>query len=117
VTQNPIPSSDDLRAQIRGWDPALDETSDEFEAAFVMLAALYFGTGHGTGRKLSEFTGVAYERVLEFRRRLSDAGIWQDGRTVAEWDKPRGGEVTFWIDVGVACGLFEMRTKRMRENP
>jgi hypothetical protein len=106
------PTVDDLRAQIRGWDPALEEDSDEFDAALVMLTALYFGTGHGTGRKLSEFTGVAYERVCRFQKRLRDAGIWQNGGTVANWDDPRSGESAFWTDVSVATGVFCLEHRR-----
>jgi hypothetical protein len=104
--------ADDLRNQIRGWDPFLAEDSNAFDAAVVMLAALYLGTGHGAARKLAAFTGVPYERTLIFQRRLRAAGIWQDGRTVADWDDPRSGEAAFWLDVGVADGTFELKKGR-----
>jgi hypothetical protein len=77
-----------------------------------MLAALYLGTGRGAGRKLSEFTGVEYGRTLAFRRRLREAGIWQNGGTVANWDHPKHGEASFWIDVGVATGIFGLEERR-----
>lgn len=106
------PTADDLKTQIRSWDSPLSEDSDEFEAALVMLAALYIGTGHGTSRRLTDFTGVPHERTLMFQRRLRAAGIWQDGRTVADWNDPRSGEAAFWLDVGVAAGTFELKERR-----
>src|SRR4051794_3446224 len=80
------PSQAALKASIRKFDPALDEDSDEFKAALVMFAALYVGTGHGSYRKLSKLTGVAYDQVPKFGGRLRDAGIWSEGQTVAKWD-------------------------------
>lgn len=106
------PSADELKTQIRSWAPALQENSNEFEAALVMLAALHLGTGYGSGRKLAEFTGVEYQRILRFGRRLRRSGIWQGGGTVAEWDVERTGMLAFWCDVNVAIGHFELSERR-----
>lgn len=102
-----LPSAEDIRSMIHEWDPKLAEESEWFQAALVMFSALYLGTGHGAALRLSKFTGVRYERVLWFRKNLLAAGIWKDGKTTCTWDDPESGELSFWVDVGIACGDLE----------
>src|SRR5262245_41262473 len=101
-----IPTEEELREIVRSWDPALAEDSPGFEAGLVMLAALYVGSANLA--RLHRVTGVPYHRVAGFAGNLRSAGIWtEDGKTHARWDEPGGrGEMSFWIDVGVARGVF-----------
>ena len=101
-----LPTKASLRATVRRWDPKLSEDSPAFDAALVMLAALYLGSKNLA--RLGRSTGIPYHRVTAFAARLRDAGIWADeGKTAAGWDAPgRKGQAAFWIDVNVAVGLF-----------
>jgi hypothetical protein len=97
------PSREDFRQMVRSWDPALPEDSPPFNAALLMLAALYLGSGHL--EQLCQATGVR-RGSRTVARNLRAAGIWTaDGRTVAEWDGVYG-EMVFWCDVAVAIGLM-----------
>src|SRR5262249_44268211 len=98
-----VTDQEDLRATIQRWDRKLQPDSREFNAAVVMLGALYVGS-HNLSQ-LSRLTGVPYNQVQEFAAALRYAGIWSDtGDTHASWGL-RSGEMHFWIDVGIACGF------------
>lgn len=103
------PDRDALRAMVNEWDPALPVDGPAFNAALLMLAALHLGSGRL--ERLCRATGVRRPSRL-VARNLRAAGIWTaDGRTVADWDGPRG-EIAFWCDVNVALGLFRLSEPR-----
>lgn len=97
------PTREELRETIQNWDPALRADSPAFDAAMLMLAALYLGSDHL--ERLCRATGVRRgSRIVA--RNLRAAGVWaEDGRTIAQWDGT-DGEAAFWCDVNVAIGHF-----------
>jgi hypothetical protein len=101
------PSLSELKAVLRHSGPALDEGSEEFQAALVLLAALF--RGNKDLLALSQFTGVPLERIEEYGARLREAGIWlDDNMTCCCWGEPDGkGDIAFWLDVLIALGLVK----------
>ncbi len=104
------PTREALGATVRRWDPALPDGSPAFDAALLMLAALYLGSARL--ERLCRATGVR-RGSRTVARNLRAAGIWTpDGRTTANWDGPHG-EAAFWCDVNIALGLFTTDGRRV----
>jgi hypothetical protein len=103
------PTQEELRKTVRSWDPNLSEDSPGFDAALVMLAALYVGSKDLP--RLSQLTGVRPGRVRGFASNLRKARVWsKDGTTLADWDLPgTRGPTAFWCDVLIARGFCYTR--------
>lgn len=99
-----VPGAQELRQTVRDWDVGFREDEKEFEAAVVMLAALYMGSRNLA--RLSRCAGVPYHRVYCFAVNLRRAGIWTpEGKTACAWVEPEGmGDVAFVLDVFIAVG-------------
>ena len=80
----------------------------EFQAFLVMLVGAHFGTGDGAGEEIARITSIPRERVLEFERRLRQAGIWSEGRAIMKW-YGKDGPNEFRLDLLVATGRISRR--------
>lgn len=84
-------------------DPKLNEESNEFKAAAVLLASTHVGPYYGT---IAKVLGYPRELVSTFGERLTTAGIWKGRKVHANWNDPDTGGAAFWCDVCVALGLM-----------
>lgn len=103
---NKKPTLTFIKQEVRRMDKDLTETESAFRTAVIMLAALSVGQNIN---KLAAFTKLPKEFVRERAAALRANGIWQNGKTNAEWFEENGG-IAFWMDVACAEGLLQ-RTK------
>lgn len=102
------PDRELLGRMLRESDPEAEEGCDEFNAGMVMLAALGIGTHESSWGEIARRTGVPLAQVEGFARRLTDQGVWRQGKTaptLGDWDDP----ICFWSDVCVALGWLGVR--------
>lgn len=108
-------------AELKGYVHELvlepvEESSEEFAAALVLLAGVHLGTKRIM--PVSRVTGVRPRLVAVFAERLRASGVWtDDGKTAGEWTNEESGRVAFWIDVLVAEGLVEIRGGHRLDQP
>jgi hypothetical protein len=101
------PTCKELRACVHtlAFDP-IEEGSEDFDAALVLLAGCYLGTAKIL--PLSRLTGVHPRKVVEFAVRLRASGAWtHSGKTSVEWFDADAGQLAFWLDVWVATGVLK----------
>jgi len=102
------PAVAELRARIRRYNCELDPAGPTFGAALVLMA----GTACGQNVDLiARKTGLDRALVARCARRLIDNGIWEAGRTLAEWTPEDPASGSFWNDVAVAEGKMCRRTR------
>lgn len=94
-------SAEVLKARIRRYNSDLDPASPAFGAALVLIAGAEYGHNVDV---LAKRTGLSRSFVARCARRLIDNGVWEAGRTVAEWEPGDPASGTFWNDVAVAEG-------------
>lgn len=110
LTERPagfVPTREELRAGVHklALDP-IEEGSEDFDAALVLLAGGYLGTAKIL--PLSRVTGVHPRKVVEFAGRLRASGVWTaSGKTNVEWFDGEAGQLAFWLDVWIATGVLE----------
>lgn len=98
-----FPDGESVRLFIRELDPTLDPASDGFTAACVTWAGMVVGP---YDTPIAEFLGLELETVRRFTNRLRGQGIWRGNLIRVDWEGEEGGELSFWLDTGVAEGDF-----------
>lgn len=93
------PGLSDPRALVALHRPALPPTSQEFQAAVVLLAGPQVRFNIDL---VSRRTGIARGSVAAFARRLVDNGAWSADGADVPWSGP--ADPRFWNDVAVAQG-------------
>jgi hypothetical protein len=98
----------ELRARIRRYNCELDPAGPTFGAALVLMA----GTAYGQNVDLvARKMGLDRALVARCARRLIDNGVWEAGRTLAEWAPEDPASGSFWNDVAVAEGKMCRRSR------
>jgi len=89
----------DIRGLLSAARPELQETSDEYRAAVLLLAgpSLSFNID-----RLARRTRYARQFVAMCTRRLFDNAVWRHEGAIYSWDTP--SDERFWRDVEVAVG-------------
>jgi hypothetical protein len=100
-----------IRSEIRNMDPNVEEDSDNFRAALILLSALEVGT---TIHALVRFTGLPRVSVTWIVNNIRRNGIFTRKGQIggAAWFEKDGG-ISFWLDVCSALGLME-KTRRKK---
>jgi hypothetical protein len=96
-----------IHARIRKYNSDVAVGSDTHRAAVLLLAGAEYGQNID---QLARRIGIDRSFVAKAARRLIDNGVWQAGRTVAEWGAHDEATVAFWNDVAVAEGKLCRRT-------
>jgi hypothetical protein len=95
-----------VKEEIREMEPDLDEDSQDFHTAVILLVAALF-VGPFTD-KLVSFTGYSQTSAEAISRRMHACGLWADGKVCTDgWFN--GGTVTviFWANCAVADGSVD----------
>lgn len=96
-----LPSVRELEEILNGHAAEIQPRSEKYQAALLLLA----GAVHGHNVDLlSRRTGIARPLVARVARRLIDNGVWQAGKTVADWAVATPLDEAFWNDLAVAEG-------------
>lgn len=102
-----------LKRTVRELDPKVEESSEAFGAALVLLTAAeaeLFGVAGLEGA-----TRLPHAMVAKFVRNLKANGVFRPrGKGRGEctlyhggWDDEKAGVTAFWLDVMVAQGLLQ----------
>lgn len=93
-----------IKRGIHKMDKALREDDDSFKVATILLAGLQVSP---KDKEVSEFTGLPLNFVRAVGKRLRANGVWNGGKTYADWFDDKNGGIAFWMDVCVGQGLIE----------
>ncbi len=102
-----------LISEVKRLDPKLNEGSEDFSTALMLLAALVLGTNE---KMISRFTGLPLYFIRPRADRLRKNKIWIGNKTFCDWFKKGYGGIAFWIDVLVAQGMLNRKEKKSRTN-
>jgi len=98
-----------LKKEIRRLDSNVEEGSDDFKTALVLLASLVVGPNI---KKIAHFVKLPRSYVGKISKRMRENKIWKGTETYCDnWFKKKEGVVAFWLDVCVALGHMK-REKR-----
>jgi len=96
---------DTIRREIIRLDPKLSPDDDSYKAAVILLAS---GVVVGPNiKRLAKFTRYPRLKVAKFSKRLREQGVWRGAKVHGDWFGENGG-ISFWLDVGVATGMFNV---------
>lgn len=97
-----------IREDIRQMDDGLEEDSDGFKVAVIVLSSAIIGPNI---KRLARFTGYGRDFCSEISRHCREGGLWRGGRVYhSGWDDEKTGGIAFWLDCALAQGYIE-RTK------
>jgi hypothetical protein len=90
----------------------INEDNDSFEAAVVMIAAIFKGPSE---EEITRVTGYREQFVSQIGTRLRESGLWtNDGTDYQEWDHAtKMGFIRFAMDLEVAEGILFRTEKKV----
>ncbi len=91
---------------VKNLDKNLSSREDAFKVACLMLK----GLETQNVKTLSEFFKYPLLWVKKVAERLKLNGIWNHGKTYADWGNEETGGISFWVDVNVGLGYIERCT-------
>ena len=98
----PLPTLDEVKAEVRRIDPTLSEDHRSFKTALFLVAAK-LGVGH-SDVALHRFTGFSRGWLIRRIKNLKKAGIWREGTDTHRWYDEGFGAVELRLDVRAAEG-------------
>lgn len=97
-----------LIKEIKHLEPGIEEGSDNFNTALMLLASVVVGANQ---RKIASFTKLPISFISPRAKRLRENQVWQGGKVACEWFEKDGGSIAFWCDALVAEGLVKRSWK------
>lgn len=79
--------------------------SPGYNAALVLLASARVGASI---KRVAKFVHLPRREVAMFARRLTENGVWKNGRVYTYWTDKELGTVSFLLDMNVALGNLKV---------
>lgn len=99
---SPLPTLDEIKAEVQRIDPTLNEAHRFFKTAVFMVAA-YKGVGQ-SDVALHKFTGFSRGFLIRRIKNLRQEGIWKNGEFNHRWYDEEIGPLEFRLDIKTAEG-------------
>lgn len=95
---------DEIKAEVKRLDPLIEEDSDSFKVAVILLSSIV--TGPGIAQAI-QFTGYDFDFVVQVSERLRQNKIWFQDKICCDWFDKEHGVIAFWCDV--LCGVGQVQ--------
>lgn len=102
---DPLPTLDQVRAEIHKLDPSLKPGHRYYDTALFMVAA-FKGVGQ-SDVALAKFTGLSRGYLIRRIKNLRQEGVWCNGQFNHRWYEDDGGRLEFMLDIKAAEGELD----------
>lgn len=95
-----------VKNEIKRLDPEVNIGEPVYNIQLIMLSALVTGAN---ADKVAKFTKLPRWEVRKFAKKLTQNGIWKNGKTYCGWTDKENGGIAFLLDSMVIMGLLQRK--------